>query len=258
MMLQKKPARREATKKVNEATIRSIVDFMKIFKDALGIKDDFLPLSEHERIVEFGQNVKIGVAYIKIKLSKRENHFVEIIYSGQTSKPVTPSDVERELRTAFKWLHEETMIPPMENKTETFVYIADRITLNAEKFLKKIFKDQIIVLRLRRNEKPIQNVEELKDRLENFLQRIAKTINKFIGERTEKLIYRLKDNNVKTYEKVAPRTKVLIDRMYSIYKALAKKYKLEDELKGLVYDFYSPGLSNAFGGEEVVREEVVR
>ncbi|MCW1302683.1 MAG: hypothetical protein QXX36_03585 [Candidatus Rehaiarchaeum fermentans] len=258
IMLQKKLAKRETTEKVNEATISSIVNFMKIFKDALGIKDDFLPLTEDERIVEFGQNVKIGVAYIKINLNDDNYHFVIFIYSGQTSKPITPSDVKRELRTAFKWLNKVTMIPYMARKTETFILIVDRITLNAEKLLKKEFNNKFLVLRLRRNEKPIQDIGEIKNRLENFLQRIAKTINTFIRERTEKLIYRLKDNNVKTYEKVAPGTKVLIDRMYSIYKALAKKYKLEDELKGLVYDFYSPGLSDAFGGEEVVREEVVR
>ena len=132
-MLQKKLVRREATKKVNEATIRSILDFMQIFKKALGIEDDFLPLTEDERIVEFNQNPKIGVAYIKIKLSEKENYFVTFIYSGQTSKPITPSDVEREIKSAFKWLNKEAKVPTMEQKTETFVYIAYSITLNAEK-----------------------------------------------------------------------------------------------------------------------------
>ncbi|MEM4057052.1 MAG: hypothetical protein QW578_08460 [Thermoplasmatales archaeon] len=244
--------RREATKKVNEAIIRSIANFMQIFKKALGIEDDFLPLSEDERIVEFGQNVKIGVAYIKIKLNDGNNHFVIFIYSGQTSKPVTPSDVEREIRTAFKWLNKETQIPYMEKKTETFVYIADRITLNAEKFLKKMFNNKIIVLRLRRNENPIQNIEELINRLEILFPRVAKTINKFIGERTENLIYRLKDQNVKTFEKVASRTQVLIARMYSIYKTLAEKYGLEDKLRALIEDFL--GVVNI----EVAMGEVVR
>ncbi|MEM3290552.1 MAG: hypothetical protein QW046_03460 [Candidatus Micrarchaeaceae archaeon] len=252
MLQQKKLAKREATKKVNEATIRSIVDFMKIFKKALGIEDDFLPLTEDERIVEFGQNVKIGVAYIKIKLSKRENHFVVIIYSGQTSKPITPSDVMREIRTASKWLNKVMKVPTMENTSVTYAYIVDRITSNAQKLLKKLFKDRILVLRLRRNEKPIQNVEELKDRLEKLLQRVAKTINKFIGKRTENLIYKLKGDNVKTFEKVASRTQVLISRMYSIYRTLAKKYGLEDKLKTLIEDLF--GLGNIVVGND---EEVV-
>ncbi|MEM3301790.1 MAG: hypothetical protein QXX23_07565, partial [Thermoplasmata archaeon] len=194
----------------------------------------------------------IGVAYIKIKLNDGNNHFVIFIYSGQTSKPVTPSDVEREIRTAFKWLNKETQIPYMEKKTETFVYIADRITLNAEKFLKKMFNNKIIVLRLRRNENPIQNIEELINRLEILFPRVAKTINKFIGERTEKLIYKLEENNVKAFEKVASRTQVLIARMYSIYKMLAEKYGLEDKLRALIEDFL--GVANL----EVAMGEVVR
>ncbi|MEM3290905.1 MAG: hypothetical protein QW046_05245 [Candidatus Micrarchaeaceae archaeon] len=250
--MQKKLVRREATKKVNEAIIRSIANFMQIFKKALGIENDFLPLSEDERIVEFGQNVKIGVGYIKIKLNDGNDHFVIFIYSGQTSKPVTPSDVERELRTAFKWLNKETQIPYMEKKTETFVYIADRITLNAEKFLKKIFNNKIIVLRLRRNENPIQNIEELINRLDILFPRVAKTINKFIGERTEKLIYKLEDQNVKAFKKVASRTQVLIARMYSIYKTLAEKYGLEDKLRALIEDFL--GVANL----EVAMGEIVR
>ncbi|AFU92047.1 hypothetical protein STSV2_68 [Sulfolobus virus STSV2] len=251
MLQQKKLARREATKKVNEVTIRSIVDFMKIFKDALGIKDDFLPLTEDERIVEFDQNVKLGVAYIKIKLSKRENHFVVFIYSGQTSKPITPSDVEREIRTASKWLNKVMKVPIMENTSVTYVYFGDRVTSNAEKFLKKLFRDQIIVLRLRRNENPIQNVEELKERLEKLLERVAKTINNFIRERTEKLIYKLEDDNVKTFAKVAPRTQVLIARMYSIYKTLAEKYGLENELETLIEDFTNLGTIEVDMGEVV-------
>ncbi|CAH04251.1 hypothetical protein STSV1pORF68 [Sulfolobus virus STSV1] len=252
LALQKKLARREATKKVNEVTIRSIVDFMKIFKKALGIEDDFLPLTEDERIVEFGQNVKLGVAYIQIKLNEKENHFVVIIYSGQTSKPITPSDIMREIRTASKWLNKVMKVPTMENTSITYAYIGDRITSNAEKLLKKLFTDQILVLRLRRNEKPIQNVEELKDRLGKLLQRVAKTINKFIGKRTENLIYRLKDQNVKTFEKVASRTQVLIARMYSIYKTLAEKYGLEDKLRALIEDFLGVvNIERAIG--EIVR-----
>ncbi|MEM3873423.1 MAG: hypothetical protein QXE05_12760 [Nitrososphaeria archaeon] len=224
---------------------------MKIFKKALGIKDGFLPLTEDERIVEFGQNVKLGVAYIKIKLNDNNYHFIIFIYSGQTSKPITPSDVERELRTAFKWLNKETMIPYMARKTVTFILIVDRITLNAEKLLKKEFNNNILVLRLRRNEKPIQDIGEIENRLKKLLERVAKTINKFIRERTENLIYRLEDNNVKTFTKVAPETQVLIIRMYFIYKTLAEKYELENELKALIEDFINLGNIEVAMGEVV-------
>ncbi|MEM3226560.1 MAG: hypothetical protein QXS44_05965 [Saccharolobus sp.] len=239
-MLQKKLARREATKKVNEGTIRSILDFMQIFKDALGIKDDFLPLTEDERIVEFNQNPKLGVAYIQIKLSKKENYFVTFIYSGQTSKPITPSDVEREIKSAFKWLNKETKVPYMEQKTETLVYIADRITLNAEKFLKKMFNDKIIVLRLRRNEKPINNLEKIRNRLAVLLRRVAKSITILSGKRVENLIYKIKDPT-----KISPRTMTFIDRLHKIYKTLITKYALgEDKLETLIHDLYFRGSSD--------------
>ncbi|MEM3504141.1 MAG: hypothetical protein QW134_07965, partial [Nitrososphaeria archaeon] len=132
-----------------------------------------------------------------------------------------------------------------------YIFLCDRVTSNAEKLLKKLFRDQIIVLRLRRNEKPIQNVEELKERLEKLLERVAKTINNFIRERTEKLIYKLEDDNVKTFAKVAPRTQVLIARMYSIYKTLAEKYGLENELETLIEDFTNLGTIEVDMGEVV-------
>ncbi|MEM0252895.1 MAG: hypothetical protein QW430_12625 [Metallosphaera sp.] len=237
--LQKKLARREATKKVNEAIIRSILDFMQIFKKALGIEND-LPLSDDERIVEFNQNPKIGVAYIKIKLNERENYFMIFIYSGQTSKPITPSDVEREIKSAFKWLNKETKVPTMEQKTDTVFYIGDRITSNAEKYLKKIFNDKIIVLRLRRNEKPINNLERLMNRLAVLLRRVAKPITILSEKRVENLIYKIKDST-----KISSRTMTFIDRLYKIYKALITKYALgEDKLGTLIRDFYSRDLGN--------------
>ena len=96
------------------------------------------------------------------------------------------------------------------------------------------------MLRLRRNEKPINDLERLMNRLAVLLRRVAKPITILSGKRVENLIYKIKDST-----KISSRTMTFIDRLYKIYKALITKYALgEDKLGTLIRDFYSRDLGN--------------
>ncbi|MEM3301571.1 MAG: hypothetical protein QXX23_06425 [Thermoplasmata archaeon] len=229
------------TNLLDKIILESVVDFMKSLKTALNAADDIeSALDEEKRAVEFIYNPWIKAACIRIKLNSSNYHDIIIKYSAQTSKPISPSDAEREVQALFKWFVNTALRVRYigVKKTETYVLIVDRITSEAERLLKEKFNNNILVLRLRRGEYVLQNENEIRERLHEFFRRIAKTVANFMGTRVENLIYKLKDN-VKSLDKVAKQTKIFLDRAYTLYKTLVEKFKLdENKLEPLIRDFY--------------------
>ncbi|MEM4060979.1 MAG: hypothetical protein QXK11_10790 [Pyrobaculum sp.] len=229
------------TNLLDKIILESVVDFMKSLKTALNAADGIeSALDEEKRVVEFIHKPWVKAACIRIKLNSSNYHDIIIKYSAQTSKPISPADAQKDIEALFKWFVNTTLRVRYigVKKTETFVYIADRITLEAERYLKEKFGNNILVLRLRRGENVLQNDNEIRERLHEFFRRIAKAITTFIGTRVENLIYKLKDS-VKSLDKVAKQTKIFLDRAYTLYKTLVEKFKLdENKLESLVNDFY--------------------
>ncbi|MEM4057016.1 MAG: hypothetical protein QW578_08270, partial [Thermoplasmatales archaeon] len=218
------------TELLNKTILESIVDFMKSIKTALNAADDIeSALDEEKRVVEFIHNPWLKAACIRIKLNSSNYHDIIIKYSGQTSKPISPADAEREVKALFKWFVNTALRVRYlgVKKSETLIYIGDRITLEAERLLKEKLGNNVIVLRLRRGEYVLQSENEIRERLNEFFRRIAKTVVNFMGTRVENLIYKLKDN-VKSLDKVAKQTKIFLDRAYTLYKTLVEKFKLDE------------------------------
>ncbi|WP_342782821.1 hypothetical protein, partial [Saccharolobus sp.] len=164
-----------ATEFLNKAMLESIIDFMKSIKTALNADDIESVFDEEKRVVEFIHKPRLKAACIRIKLNENNYHDIIIKYSAQTSKPVTPADAQHDIEALFKWFVNTTLRVRYigVKKTETFVFIADRITLEGERYLKEKFGNNILVLRLRRGENVLRNDNEIRERLNEFFRRIA-------------------------------------------------------------------------------------
>ncbi|MEM4067368.1 MAG: hypothetical protein QXV17_10975 [Candidatus Micrarchaeaceae archaeon] len=190
--------------KLRDAIMSSFMKLNLIVRDEL---TDHNPYYKDD-VTEVHSSLKQGLINVVLKLNKESYHVISVYYSLQTSKAITPSDVKRDLLKAKEWLQRFPFLKNPGKASYTFVYIADRITLSAEKYLKEAFrrmdwfddgsgnkrgvgKDGILVLRLRRNREliPINEVKEIL--VKDFLSRISKSMSQILGKRLFNLIGRL-------------------------------------------------------------------
>ncbi|MEM3377313.1 hypothetical protein [Metallosphaera sp.] len=194
----------EYREKLRSSIQNNLLYLNAIVQDEIGEGDRTKALD----YTEVYSSLKQGLLNIIFKLSENNYHIVSVYYSRQTSKAVTPSDVKRDLMNAKKWFVRNPLVKPLGRTSFTFIYIADRITLNAEKYLKEEFKrvdwfkdesgyrhgpekDGILVLRLRRYREliPIDEINEIIRK--DFLSRISKSMSQILVKRLFTMIYRI-------------------------------------------------------------------